>query len=226
MPLIKTVDLSKIYRLDETYMRALDSINISIEQGEFVAITGPSGSGKSTLLHILGCIDKPSTGKIYFKDMEVSMMSNHALTKLRLHELGFVFQQFYLLPTLTAYENIELPMKEAGFSREMRRSRINGLLEAVGLSERARHMPGQLSGGEQQRVAIARALANNPSIIFADEPTGELDSANGRHVLDMLTRINREYDKTVVVVTHDDSVALRAKRILKLQDGRIESDVR
>lgn len=226
MPLIKTVDLSKVYRLDETYIRALDSINLSIEQGEFVAITGPSGSGKSTLLHILGCIDKPSKGKIYIKDFEVSIMSNHALTKLRLHELGFVFQQFYLLPTLTAYENIELPMKEAGFSKEMRRSRINGLLEAVGLSERARHVPGQLSGGEQQRVAIARALANNPSIILADEPTGELDSANGRHVLDMLTKINREYDKTVIVVTHDDSVALRAKRILKLQDGRIESDVR
>ncbi len=226
MPLIKTVDLSKVYRLDETYIRALDSINLSIEQGEFVAITGPSGSGKSTLLHILGCIDKPSKGKIYIKDLEVSIMSNHALTKLRLHELGFVFQQFYLLPTLTAYENIELPMKEAGFSKEMRRSRINGLLEAVGLSERARHVPGQLSGGEQQRVAIARALANNPSVILADEPTGELDSANGRHVLDLLTRINREYDKTVVVVTHDDSVALRAKRILKLQDGRIASDVR
>jgi len=226
MPLIKTVDLSKIYRLDETYIRALDSINLSIEQGEFVAITGPSGSGKSTLLHILGCIDKPSTGKIYIKDVEVSIMGNHALTKLRLRELGFVFQQFYLLPTLTAYENIELPMKEAGFSREVRRWRINELLEDVGLSERARHMPGQLSGGEQQRVAIARALANNPSIIFADEPTGELDSVNGIHVLDLLTRINREYDKTVVVVTHDDSVALRAKRILRLQDGRIESDVR
>lgn len=226
MPLIKTVELSKVYKLDETYIQALDIINLSIERGEFVAITGPSGSGKSTLLHILGCIDKPSKGELFIKDLEVSKMNGHALAKLRLHELGFVFQNFYLLPTLTAYENIELPMMEAGFSKEMRRSRINELLEAVGLSERARHMPGQLSGGEQQRVAIARALANNPSIILADEPTGELDSANGRNILDLLTRINREYDKTVVVVTHDDSVALRANRILKLQDGRIVSDVR
>jgi putative ABC transport system ATP-binding protein len=225
MPLIKAEELSKVYKLDETYIRALDSINISIEQGEFVAITGPSGSGKSTLLHILGCIDKPSKGKVFIKELEVSKMSNHALTKLRLHELGFVFQNFYLLPALSAYENIELPLKEAGFSKEMRRKRINELLEAVGLSERARHMPGQLSGGEQQRVAIARALANNPSIILADEPTGELDSTNGRNILDLLTRINREYDKTVVVVTHDDSVALRAKRILKLQDGKLVGDV-
>lgn len=226
MPLIKTVELSKTYRMDETYIQALDNINLSIEPGEFVAITGPSGSGKSTLLHILGCIDTPSSGKVFIKDMEVNKMSGRAREGLRLHELGFVFQHFYLLPTLSAYENIELPLSEAGVSKKMRNNRISELLEAIGLSERAKHRPGQLSGGEQQRVAIARALANNPSIILADEPTGELDSANGRRVLELLTRINREYGKTIIVITHDDSVALRAMRIIKLQDGRMISDIR
>lgn len=226
MPLIKTVELSKTYRLDETYIQALADINLSIEQGEFVAITGPSGSGKSTLLHILGCIDTPTRGKVFIKDVEVSKLNGNALTGLRLHEIGFVFQQFYLLPTLSAYENIELPLLEAGVPGDMRKKRIMELLDAVGLSERAKHRPGQLSGGEQQRVAVARALANNPPIILADEPTGELDSANGRKILDLLAWINREYGKTIIVVTHDDAVALRAMRVIKLQDGRIVSDVR
>jgi len=224
MPLIKTIEIAKTYRLDETYVQALDNINLSIETGEFVAITGPSGSGKSTLLHILGCIDKPTKGKILIKDLEVSKMNGHALTKLRLHEIGYVFQHFYLLPALTAYENIELPMKEASIPKEIRKKRIMELLEAVGLNERAKHTPGQLSGGEQQRVAIARALANNPSIILADEPTGELDSTNGKKILDILTWINREYNKTIIVITHDDSIALRAMRIIKLQDGKIIDD--
>ncbi len=226
MPLIKTVELSKTYRLDETYIQALADINLSIEQGEFIAITGPSGSGKSTLLHILGCIDRPTGGKIFIKDMETSRMNVKAMTGLRLRELGFVFQHFYLLPALNACENIELPMKEAGIPREMRKKRTMELLDAVGLSERARHMPGQLSGGEQQRVAIARALANDPPIILADEPTGELDSASGRNILELLTRINREYGKTIIVVTHDDSIAKRAMRMIRLQDGRMVSDVR
>ncbi len=226
MPLIKTIELSKTYRQDETYVQALDNINISIEQGEFIAITGPSGSGKSTLLHILGCIDKPTKGKLLIKDVDVSKMNGNALTKLRLHELGFVFQHFYLLPALSAYENIELPLSEAGVSGEIRKKRITELLEAVGLDGRAKHRPGQLSGGEQQRVAIARAMANDPPIIFADEPTGELDTANGKKVLDLLTWINREYRKTIIVVTHDDSIALRAMRIIKLQDGKLIDDVR
>ncbi len=226
MPLIKTLELSKIYKLDETYVQALDNINLSIEQGEFIAITGPSGSGKSTLLHILGCIDKPTKGKLLIKDVDVSKMNGNALTKLRLHELGFVFQHFYLLPVLTAYENIELPLSEAGVSGEIRKKRITELLEAVGLSERAKHRPGQLSGGEQQRVAIARALANNPSIILADEPTGELDSSNGKKILDLLTWINRQYGKTIIVVTHDDAIARRSTRVIRLQDGKIVADVR
>jgi putative ABC transport system ATP-binding protein len=226
MSLIKTVELSKTYRRDETHIQALENINLSIEQGEFVAITGPSGSGKSTLLHILSCIDTPTRGRVLIKDVEVSKMNGHALTRLRLHELGFVFQQFYLLPTLTAYENIELPLMEAGVSKGMRKKRILELLDTMGLSERAKHRPGQLSGGEQQRVAIARALANNPPIILADEPTGELDSTNGKKILDILTMINREYGTTIVVVTHDDSVAIRTNRIIKMHDGRILSDVR
>lgn len=226
MSLIRTMELSKTYRRDETHIQALENINLSIEQAEFVAITGPSGSGKSTLLHILGCIDTPTKGRLLIKDVEVSKMNGHALTRLRLHELGFVFQHFYLLPTLTAYENIELPLMEAGVPKEIRKKRIMELLDAVGLNERAEHRPGQLSGGEQQRVAIARALANNPSIILADEPTGELDSANGRKILDLLAWINREYNKTIVVVTHDDAIALRAMRIIKLKDGKLVSDVR
>jgi len=226
MPLIKIVEVSKTYWQDETRIQALNNINLSIEQGEFVAITGPSGSGKSTLLHILGCIDTPTIGKVFINDVDVSKMNGHALTKLRLHEIGFVFQQFYLLPALTAYENIELPLMEAGVPKKMRKERIMELLDAVGLSERAKHRPGQLSGGEQQRVAIARALANNPPFILADEPTGELDSANGRKILDIFTLINREYGKTIFVVTHDDSIPLRANRVIKLHDGKIISDVR
>ncbi|HLB69885.1 MAG: ABC transporter ATP-binding protein [Candidatus Methanoperedens sp.] len=225
MPLIKTVELSKTYWQDETRVHALDNINLSIEQGEFVAITGPSGSGKSTLLHILGCIDAPTRGRVLIKDVEVSKMNEGSLSKLRLHELGFVFQQFYLLPTLTAYENIELPLLEAGVPKKIRKGRIMELLGAVGLNERAKHRPGQLSGGEQQRVAIARALANNPAIILADEPTGELDSANGRNILELLVRINREYGKTLIVVTHDESIARHAGRVIKLRDGRIINDV-
>lgn len=225
MPLIRTLRLFKTYQQEETYIRALIDIELSIEAGEFVAITGASGSGKSTLLQILGCIDKPSSGELFINDLEVNKMKGHTLTGLRLKEFGFVFQHFYLLSALNAYENIELPMIEAGIPKDMRRKRILELLEAVGLQDRAKHRPGQLSGGEQQRVAIARALANNPSIIFADEPTGELDSSNGKNIIELLTRINREYGKTIIVVTHDDSIASRAMRVIKLKDGRIIDDV-
>jgi putative ABC transport system ATP-binding protein len=223
LPHIRTEGLHKTYWLDEINIQSLIDINLSIEQGEFVAITGPSGSGKSTLLHILGCIDTPTTGTVFINDKNVSTMRSNALRELRLRELGFVFQHFYLLPVLTAKENIELPMNEAGLPKGQRKQRTMELLDAVGLRERADHMPGQLSGGEQQRIAIARALANNPSIILADEPTGELDSASGRMVLDLLLRINREYGKTIIVVTHDETLALRATRIIKLHDGRILS---
>ena len=226
MPQIKTVGLYKTYWLDEIKIQSLIDINLLIEQGEFVAITGPSGSGKSTLLHLLGCIDIPTNGDVFIKDINISSMKAKAIRELRLRELGFVFQHFYLLPVLTARENIELPMKEAGLPKGKRKQRTMELLDAVNLRDRANHMPGQLSGGEQQRIAIARALANNPSIILADEPTGELDSFNGRTILELLLKINREYGKTIIVVTHDDSLAQRATRIIKLHDGRIISDVR
>lgn len=226
MPHIRTAGLYKTYWLDEINIQSLIDVNLSIEQGEFVAITGPSGSGKSTLLHLLGCIDTPTIGDVFIKDINISTMKANAIRELRLKELGFVFQHFYLLPVLTAQENIELPMKEAGLPKAQRKMRTMELLDAVGLRNRANHMPGQLSGGEQQRIAIARALSNNPSIIFADEPTGELDSANGKMVLDLLIKINREYKKTIIVVTHDDSLARQATRIIKLHDGRIVSDVR
>ena len=226
MPHLRTVQLYKTYWLDEIKIQSLIDINLSIEQGEFVAITGPSGSGKSTLLHLLGCIDTPTIGNVFIKEINVSTLKANSIRELRLRELGFVFQHFYLLPVLTAQENIELPMKEAGLPKLARKQRTMELLDAVGLRDRANHMPGQLSGGEQQRIAIARALANNPSIILADEPTGELDSANGRMILELLTHINKEYGKTVIVVTHDDSLARQATRIIKLHDGRIVSDVR
>ncbi|MFZ3167758.1 MAG: ABC transporter ATP-binding protein [Candidatus Methanoperedens sp.] len=221
MPHLRTAGLYKTYWLDEIKIQSLIDINLSIEQGEFVAITGPSGSGKSTLLHLLGGIDTPTIGDVFIKETNVNTMKANALRDMRLRELGFVFQHFYLLPVLTAQENIELPMKEAGLPKAQRKQRIMELLDAVGLRNRANHMPGQLSGGEQQRIAIARSLANNPSIILADEPTGELDSANGRTILELLIRINREFGKTVIVVTHDDSLAHQATRIIKLHDGRI-----
>ncbi len=219
--MIEAIKLSKTYNLGETRVHALKEVNRSIARGEFVAITGPSGSGKSTLLHLFGCIEQPTTGSVVIDGQDTSKMSQRALTKLRLHKIGFVFQHFYLLPTLTAYENIELPMKEAGMRRNERRDRVSELLSAVGLIDRGRHRPNQLSGGEQQRVAIARALANDPPIILADEPTGELDTSTGSDIVDLLTGINQKYDKTIIVVSHDPEIARRAERIIELRDGKI-----
>ncbi|OEU56501.1 MAG: macrolide ABC transporter ATP-binding protein [Desulfuromonadales bacterium C00003096] len=218
--MIEAIKLSKTYNLGETRVHALKEVNHSIARSEFVAITGHSGSGKSTLLHLLGCIEQPTTGSVVIDGQDTGKMSQRALTKLRLRKIGFVFQHFYLLPTLTAQENIELPMKEAGLRRNMRKDRVSGLLAAVGLADRGRHRPNQLSGGEQQRVAIARALANDPPIILADEPTGELDTRTGEGVVDLLAEINREYGKTIVVVSHDPGVAHRAERIIELMDGK------
>ena len=219
--LIEAIRLSKIYNLGETHIHALKEVNLSITCGEFAAITGPSGSGKSTLLHIIGCIEQPTTGSIIIDGQNTGKMSRRALSKLRLHKIGFVFQHFYLLPTLTAYENIELPMKEAKLRRNERQDRVHDLLSAVGLIDRKRHRPHQLSGGEQQRVAIARALANDPPIILADEPTGELDTRTGSGIVDLLVDINQEYNKTIVVVSHDQKIAHRAERIIELRDGGI-----
>ncbi len=221
MNIIQAIDLTKRYKINNIAIDALQDLNLKIEEGEFVAINGPSGSGKSTLLHMLGCIDRPTSGKIYINNTDTSTLSSKALAKLRLRQLGFVFQQFHLLPTLTAFENVELPMREAGVSGKKRRERTESLLESVGLGSRTRHIPSQLSGGEQQRVAIARALANRPAIVFADEPTGELDSVTGERILDIFESINSEFRQTIIIVSHDKSVTSRAHRLIHLKDGRI-----
>jgi putative ABC transport system ATP-binding protein len=221
MNIIQAINLTKRYRINNIAIDALQDVNLKIEEGEFVAISGPSGSGKSTLLHMLGCIDRSTSGKIYINNTDTSTLSSKSLAKLRLRQLGFVFQQFHLLPTLTAFENVELPMREAGVPGKERRERTGSLLESVGLGSRIRHIPSQLSGGEQQRVAIARALANRPAIVFADEPTGELDSITGERILDIFESINREFLQTIIIVSHDESVTSRAHRVIHLKDGRI-----
>jgi putative ABC transport system ATP-binding protein len=224
--IIKLNNLNKFYSNGNNRVHALKDINFEVENGEFVAITGPSGSGKSTLLHNIGCIDKPSSGNVFFNGIDVSKFSSGELAKFRLNSIGFVFQHFYLLPSLTAFENIELPLQEAGVSKKKRTERVKYLLEAVGLYDRSSHRPGQLSGGEQQRVAIARALANDPPLILADEPTGELDSKTGTKIIDILIDINKNQGKTTLVVTHDENISKRASRVIRIIDGSMVSDVR
>lgn len=219
--IIQAINITKQYKIDKITIDSLNGVDIEINKGDFVAIEGPSGSGKSTLLHILGCIESPTSGRVIINGTDTSSLSSKALARLRLTQIGFVFQQFYLLPTLSAYENIELPMGEAGLSKKKKRERTKYLLESVGLDKRSQHKPTQLSGGEQQRVAIARSLANEPSIILADEPTGELDSDNSTRIMDLFQTINREFGQTVVMVSHDMSITSRAQRLIHLKDGRI-----
>jgi putative ABC transport system ATP-binding protein len=204
---------------------AVRDVTVSIAPGEHTAISGPSGCGKSTLLHILGCVDTPSSGGLLFDGHDVSTLNDRARSLLRLRQVGFVFQRFFLLPMLTAAENVELPQAEAGAPRDARRRRSLELLDYVGLAHRADHRPSQLSGGEMQRVAIARALANRPRLLLADEPTGELDRATGEHVASLLDRVNAD-GTALVVVTHDPALAGRARRVLTMQDGRIVAEVR
>lgn len=224
--IVQVTDLRKQYPVGDVVINALCGINLEVEHGDFVVIQGSSGSGKSTLLHIIGCVDTPTSGKVKICDIDTANLNAGRLSKLRLHTIGFVFQHFYLLPTLTASENIELPMTEAGIPKAKRKERILALLESVGLSGRANHKPGQLSGGEQQRVAIARALANDPSIILADEPTGELDSITGNRITELLLELNQKYGKTTIVATHDDNFSKKAKRLIRIRDGSIVADVR
>ena len=216
-------NVTKIYTMGETEIRALAGVTLTIAKGEFVSIVGPSGSGKSTLLNIIGCIDTPTGGEMFLDGELVSKLNDRALTKIRLHKIGFIFQQFYLIPTLRALENIELPMKEARVPKEQRIARARQLLAQVGLSERARHYPSQLSGGEQQRVAIARALANRPSLLLADEPTGEIDTDTSEKIVSLLKKLNAEEGVTVIVVTHDPKIAQHAQRIITIEDGKIVS---
>jgi putative ABC transport system ATP-binding protein len=226
-------DIPPTYELEEatrsfgensTRVVALDALTLTIKRGEFVAIFGPSGSGKTTLLQLLGALDRPSGGSIRFEDQRLERLGDSALAELRLRALGFIFQQFNLIPTLTAAENVEAALAPLGISRYARKQTVERHLEAVGLGPRAQHLPTQLSGGEQQRVAIARALARSPRVVLADEPTGNLDTSNGGMVMDLLARLHRELEITLVLVTHDEWIAERADRVLRLADGRLITD--
>ena len=221
--LIELRDVYKIYQMGDEAVHALDGISLTVDPGEFVAIVGSSGSGKSTAMNIIGCLDVPTSGTYYLGGRDVSAMNDDQQAEIRNKMLGFIFQQYNLIPKLTVQENVELPLLYAGVGAQERRARATEALERVGLAEKHRNLPSQLSGGQQQRVSIARALAGHPSLILADEPTGALDSRTGREVLGFLQKLNREGD-TVVLITHDNSIAVRARRIVRLQDGRIIYD--
>lgn len=220
-PVVKTVNIEKTYRLGEVRVHALRGVNIDVSRGEFLAIMGPSGSGKTTLLNIIGALDKPTKGKVYVEDEDITVFREKDLTNLRRHKIGFVFQFYNLIPVLTAFENVELPMLIAGVPKKERETRAKELLRMVGLEDRAEHRPDELSGGEQQRVAIARALANRPSIILADEPTGDLDSKTGLEVMKIFKNLAKREGVTVIVVTHDPVVTRMADRVLQMRDGII-----
>jgi putative ABC transport system ATP-binding protein len=217
---LDAVDLRKDYPMNGETVHALRGVSLRVEAGEYVAIVGPSGCGKSTLLQLLGGIDRPSAGTIHLMGTRLDTLDDRALTRLRLTRLGFVFQRFHLLPVLTARENVELPMAEAGVGRADRRARADALLDYVGLGHRTGHRATQLSGGEMQRVAIARALANHPVLLLADEPTGELDAATGQEILELFRRLNSG-GTTLVVVTHDERLAAEASRVVHMLDGCI-----
>jgi len=220
-PLYELHGVSKRYGRDEVAVRALDGVDLEIAKGEFVVVAGPSGSGKSTLLQLLGALDRPSSGTITFQGRDLGALGDGDLAALRLRTLGFVFQQFNLIPTLTASENIEIALAPAAIDAAARSARARELLGRVGLGDRATHLPSQLSGGEQQRVAIARALANEPEVLLADEPTGNLDSATGDAILALLYALWEETGSTVVLITHDAGIAGTAPRLLRLADGRV-----
>ena len=223
IPLIQLKDIYKIYQMGDEEVRASDGISLTIEKGEFVAIVGKSGSGKSTLMNIIGALDVPTEGEYLLDGQDVSDMTDNQLAQIRNTMIGFVFQQYNLLPKLNLLENVELPLLYAGMDPWDRRERAMESLERVGLKEKWRNFPKQLSGGQQQRVSIARALAGDPSLILADEPTGALDSRTGREVLDFLKKLNRE-GNTIVMITHDSSIALEAERVVRIIDGRINFD--
>jgi putative ABC transport system ATP-binding protein len=221
--MIKTIDLIKIFRTEEVETTALNKVNLSIKKGEFVAIMGPSGCGKSTLLNIIGLLDNPTDGKYFFNDEEVSKFRERQRTNLRKGNIGFVFQSFNLIDELTVYENVELPLLYLKMSAAERRKKVTAVLERMKISHRKKHFPQQLSGGQQQRVAISRAVVTKPMLILADEPTGNLDSANGEEVMNLLTELNNE-GTTIVMVTHSPSDADKAHRIIQLFDGHIVTE--
>ena len=222
--LIEIRGLERHYQVGEEQVRALAGVDLDIEQNEYVAIMGPSGSGKSTLMNILGCLDTPTGGSYKLKGHEIETLSDDALARIRNEEIGFVFQTFNLLPRADALHNVELPLVYAGVKHEDRRRRAREALETVGLGDRMRHRPNELSGGQRQRVAIARALVNRPSIILADEPTGNLDTATGEEIMAAFERIWKQ-GNTVILVTHEADIAAHARRVVRMRDGKIESDL-
>ena len=219
--IIKLENVWKIYKIGEVEVQALRGVSIEVEEGEFLAIMGPSGSGKSTAVNMIGCLDVPTKGEIYLDHKNIAHLSESELAQIRGQRIGFIFQQFNLIPTLTAKENIMLPMIFQAVPYQKRVQRAEKLLKMVGLGDRMEHRPTELSGGEQQRIAIARSLANDPEVILADEPTGNLDSKTGKLVMDFLERMNKEEKKTIIMVTHNHDLAKRAERIAYLHDGAI-----
>ena len=223
LPLVVARHVTRDYRMGSETVHAVRGVSLEVQAGDYVAIVGPSGCGKSTLLNLLGAIDRPTAGEVSVRGKRVDAMSDREATRFRLLHVGFVFQRFYLMPTLTARENVELPMAEAGVTKSERRRRARELLAYVGLDHRERHRPPQLSGGEQQRVAIARALANRPALLLADEPTGELDARTGAELIALFDRLNRD-GTTLLVVTHDEELARSARRVVHMRDGVIVRD--
>jgi putative ABC transport system ATP-binding protein len=220
---IETKDLRKIYKMGEIEVQALTGVSIKIRRGEVLAIMGPSGSGKSTLMNLLGCLDRPSSGDYILDGQLVSKMSDDQLAIVRNRKVGFVFQSFNLLPRASALSNVELPLRYAGVRRGQK-ERAKAALAAVGLADRMHHRPTELSGGQQQRVAVARALINNPAILMADEPTGNLDSKSGKEIIELILHLNQEFGTTIIIVTHDHSVSAQTQRVIRLRDGQLEEE--
>lgn len=225
-PLVGLHNVTKVYGTGEAEVRALDGINLSIEDGDFVAVMGPSGSGKSTCMNVLGCLDTPTSGAYEFRGIDVGGLSRDGRALLRRHYLGFVFQGFNLLKRTTAFENVELPLIYRGVARPERIRRVRAALDAVGLSKRERHTASELSGGQQQRVAIARAIVADPALLLADEPTGNLDSVRSREIMELLNQLNQERGITIAMVTHEPDMAEYARRAIHFLDGHVERDVR
>ena len=220
--ILRVENLTKVYGKGENEVRALDGVSFSVEKGEFVAIIGPSGSGKSTVLHILGAVDEPSSGKVFMDGKDVFKQNEEQLAIFRRRQVGIVYQFYNLIPVLDVVENITLPVQLDG--RKVNRERLQDMVALLGLHGREKHLPNQLSGGQQQRVSIGRALMNSPSVVLADEPTGNLDSKNSQEIMELLKKSNRKYNQTLIMITHDENIALQADRIIAIEDGRITRD--